>query len=193
MMPQSLSKHAPWDLTEFSQSPSVTLSYFSESYQWSEISSLSTVILVLGKAREIAGHQIWAVEEAKSPGWFDVSPNNSAWAGALSWWSCQSQLLISSAFWIIQIVSVEECSSLTQNLMQICCCTHSVILNVVVIQYTCSYNGVYHWPGPVQWSCHCSHMHIPVHSPWLPGYINVAQTILIISTMAGPFPDRPHI
>ena len=36
-------------------------------------------------------------------------------------------------------------------------------------------------------------MHIPVHSLWLPGYINVVQTILIILTMAGLFPDRPHI
>ena len=36
-------------------------------------------------------------------------------------------------------------------------------------------------------------MHIPVHSPWLPGYINVAQTFLIILTMAGLFPDRPHM
>ena len=25
-----------------------------------------------------------------------------------------------------------------------------------------------HWP--VQWSCHCSHVCIPVHCPWLPGY-----------------------
>ena len=32
---------------------------------------------------------------------------------------------------------------------------------------------------------------ILVHSPWLPGYINVAQTILIILTMAGLFLDRP--
>ena len=36
-------------------------------------------------------------------------------------------------------------------------------------------------------------MHIPVHSPWLPGYIDVAQTILIIFIMAGLFPDRRHI
>ena len=39
-----------------------------------------------------------------------------------------------------------------------------------------------HWR--VQWSCHCSHMCIPVHSPWLPGFI-------VILTMAGLFPDRP--
>ena len=32
-------------------------------------------------------------------------------------------------------------------------------------------------------------MYIPVHSPWLPGYMDVVQTILI--TMAGLFLDRP--
>ena len=46
------------------------------------------------------------------------------------------QLPIAAAFWIIQIVSVEECSSLMQNLMQICCSTHSVILNATATQYT---------------------------------------------------------
>ena len=33
-------------------------------------------------------------------------------------------------------------------------------------------------------------MCIPVHSPWLPGYIDVTQTILTL-TMAGLFLDRP--
>ena len=33
-------------------------------------------------------------------------------------------------------------------------------------------------------------MCIPVHSPWLPGYIDVAQLVLIILTIAGLFPDR---
>ena len=32
-----------------------------------------------------------------------------------------------------------------------------------------------------------SRIHIPVHFPWLPGYINVMQTILVILTMAGFF------
>ena len=35
-------------------------------------------------------------------------------------------------------------------------------------------------------------MSIPLHSLWLPGYIDVAQTVLVILTMAGVFPDRPH-
>ena len=101
------------------------------------------------------------------------------------------QLPIAATFWIIQIVSIEECSSLMQNLMQICCSTCSVILNAIATQYTCSLNGIYrpHWL--VQWSYHYSHMSIPVHSPWLPAYLDFTQTVLIILTMAGLFfPDR---
>ena len=48
-----------------------------------------------------------------------------------------------------------------------------------------------HWL--VQWSHRCSCMRILVHSPWLPDYINVVQTILIILTMIGLFLERPHI
>ena len=77
-----------------------------------------------------------------------------------------------------------------QNLMWIHCSTHSVILNAIATQYTCSLNGVYLpcWLG--QWCHSCSRMCIPVQSPWLPGYIDVMKTILIIFTMAGLFPDR---
>ena len=46
------------------------------------------------------------------------------------------QLPIAAAFRISQIVSVEEFSSLTQNLMQIHCSTCSVIVNVMATQYT---------------------------------------------------------
>ena len=67
--------------------------------------------------------------------------------------------------------------------MQIRCSTCSVILNVMVTHYTCSLNGIYCPHRLVQWCHHCSHMHIPVHSPWLPGYIDVAQTVLVILTM----------
>ena len=83
------------------------------------------------------------------------------------------------AFRTIQIVSIEECSSLMQNLMQIHCSTCSVILNVMATWYIRSLSDAYcpHWP--VLWSRHCSHTRIPVQSPWLPGYIDVAQTVLI--------------
>ena len=196
MMPQSPSKSVPWDLTQFSQSPSAAPLYFPESHWRSKISSLLKVILVWGKARSLRV-PIWAVGGAESPGWFDVSQKklcrrHDAWAGTLSWWSCHHQLPTAAAFWIIWIVSVEECSSLMQNLIQIPCPTHSVILNVTATKYTCSPNNIYfpHWL--VQWSSPCSCMCIPVHSPWLPGYIDVAQTILIMLTMAGLFPDTPH-
>ena len=68
-----------------------------------------------------------------------------------------------------------------------------LILNVMATQYTCSLSGVYCPFWLVQWSHHCSPMHIPVHFPWLPGYISAAQTILILLTMARLFPDRSHM
>ena len=66
-------------------------------------------------------------------------------------------------------------------------------LNVMATQYTCSLNGVYHPHWLVQWGHHCSHMCIPVHSPWLPGNTGVVQTVLVTLTVAGLFPDRRHI
>ena len=50
-MSQSPSKKAPWDLPQFFQLLSATLAYFPASHWWSEIFSLSKVILVLGKTR----------------------------------------------------------------------------------------------------------------------------------------------
>ena len=192
MIPQSPSKWAPWDPTQFSQSPSAA----PESQWWSEISSLSKVILVLGKARS-QGTPNLGCRGAESPGWFHVLPKNFAQDTMREWARCRDeaahhQLPITAAFWIIWIVSTEECSSLMQNLMQICCFTHSVTLNATATQYTCSLNGIYcpHWL--VQWGCHCSHMCIPVHSPWMPGDINVEQTVVML-TMVGLFLDRPGI
>ena len=93
------------------------------------------------------------------------------------------QLPIAAAFWIIQIVSMEERSNLMENWMQICCSTRSVILNETATQYTCSLNSVYrpHWL--VQWRRHCSRMQIPVHSPWLPGYIDVVPNTSVGDVM----------
>ena len=36
-------------------------------------------------------------------------------------------------------------------------------------------------------------MCIPVHSPWLPGHIDIVQTVLSILTMAGLFLERSHV
>ena len=154
------------------------------------------MILVWGKARSHREPNL-GCRGAESPGWVDVSPKNSVGDVMHEWVCCcdeaaNHQLPIAVAFWINQIVSVEERSSLKQNLMQIHCSIHSVILNAMATQYTCSLNGVYHPHWLVQWSRHCSHMRIPVRSPWLTGYIDVTQTILVILTMARLFPERPH-
>ena len=36
-------------------------------------------------------------------------------------------------------------------------------------------------------------MCVPVQPPWLPGYTDVAQTVLVILAMMGLFPDRPRV
>ena len=143
---------------------------------------------------EVTGHQIWVVE---GPSHLDdlvfcqkLCMRCDAWLGTLLWWSCQSPVAIAVAFWIPQIVSMEEFSSLMHNLMHIRCLTHSVIFNVMATQCTCSLSDVYCSRCLVQWSHHCLHTGIPVHSHWLPGYTDVVQSILTTLTMVGLFPDR---
>ena len=157
--------------------PWAASSYFSESHQWSELSSLSKMILVLEKARSHRAPNL-GYREAESPGWFDVLPEKlctrcDAWAACCGDEADNYLLPVAVASCMIWVVSMEGCSRLTQNLMQIHCSIHSVILNVTATQYTCSLNDVYqpHWL--VQWSYHCSHMRIPVHFPCLPGYNHV--------------------
>ena len=140
---------------------------------------LSKVILVLGKTRSCRVLNM-GYSRAESHRWFDVLPKTCARDVMHKQAHCHDeaanhQLPIAVAFWIIY----KECSSLTQNLMQIRHSARSVILNVMATQCTCSLDGVDspHWL--VQWSRHCSRMCIPVHSPWLPGDIEVTQTVLI--------------
>ena len=85
------------------------------------------MLLVLGKARSSRASNLgcWGAE---SPEWFDILPKNSAQDLMGEWVHCcdedaNHQLSIAMAFWIIQIVSAEECSSLMQNMVQICCST----------------------------------------------------------------------
>ena len=101
------------------------------------------------------------------------------------------QLPIAAVFWILQIMSTEECSSLMQNLMCICCSTSSVILNEMTTQYTRSLSGVYHPHWPVQWSRHCSWcaFQSTLFGWWL--LRTVTQTVFIILATAGFFLDRP--
>ena len=154
------------------------------------------MILVLGKARSCMVPNL-CCRGAESPGWYDVSPKHSAWDMMWEQVHCcdeaaNHQLPIAAAFWITGIVFVEEYSSLMQK-SDADLLLYSVTLNATATQYTCSRSGVYcpHWLA--LWSRHCSPMCTPVHSPWLPGYTDVTQTTLLISTMAGLFLDRPHI
>ena len=58
--------------------PSAAPLYFLESHWWSEISSLSKVILVWGKARTCRAWNL-SFSGAESFGLLDVSPKNSSW------------------------------------------------------------------------------------------------------------------
>ena len=84
----------------------------------------------LGKARSCRAPSLGCKGNVL-PGWFDVSPQKSA-GDVMHEQSCchnedaNHQLPKAAAFWIVWIVSPEEYSSLTQNLMQIHCSTHSV-------------------------------------------------------------------
>ena len=152
------------------------------------------MILVLEKARS---HRVVnpGGKGSESPQWFDVCQKtpHKMWfmtenivVMKLPVTSCPSPGAHSCS-----LLSTEKYSSVRQNLMQMHCSTQSFWMSQP--QYTCSLNSIYcpHWL--VQWSHQCSHMCIPVHSPWLPGYRGFAQTILVILTMAGLFPDRPHV
>ena len=153
------------------------------------------MILVWGKA-SIHRELNLGCRGAESPGWLDVLPKKfcmrrDAWVGALKWWSCQLPVAHSCSLLshlnsfhggMFKLNPKFDADLLLYSLNHFECDGHTV---------TCSFDGVYcpHWL--VQWmtSCHCSHMCIPVHSPWLPGFIDVTHTILIIFTMAWHFLD----
>ena len=114
------------------------------------------------------------------------------WVGMLSWWSWQSPVVCSCSL-------LNHPNSLRERMFKLNAkfdensLLYSVILNAMATQYTCLLNRVHcpHWL--LQWGHHCSHMQIPVHSTWLPSYINVIQTVLVILTVAELFPDTLRI
>ena len=118
-----------------------------------------------------------------------------AWAGVWLWWSHQSPVAHSCGLLnypnsfhrgMFKLKAKLDADLLLYSL------SHDAV-NASATQYTCSLNGIYFPHRQVQWSCHCSHMCIPVHSPWLPGYITVVKTILVILTKSLLPPYRPHI
>ena len=109
---------------------------------------------------------------------------------ALLWWSCQSPVAHSCGLLshlnnfhggMFKLKARFDVDSLLYLLSHISCNTHTAHTLTQRCPLPC-------WL--VQWNHHCSCMCIPVHSPWLPGYINVAQTAFVRVTMAGLFLDR---
>ena len=99
------------------------------------------------------------------------------------------QVPIAVTFWIIQIGTMEEWSSLTQNFMPIHYSTCSVI--------ECNRHTIHmltQWCLPsLLTSIVRLSLFMHAHSSplsWLPGYMDVSQTVLFILTLAGLFPDR---
>ena len=155
------------------------------------------MILVLGKARSCRVPNLCS-RGLSHLGDLTFCQKTSAWEVMHEWAHCRDEAAnhqwpIAVAFWIIRIVSTEECSSLTQNLMQICCSTCSVVLNATATQDTCSLNGVYY---PPLTSTVKSSLFMHVHSSPLclaARLHDAVQTVLIILTMVGLFPDRPQM
>ena len=113
--------------------------------------------------------------------------------GALSWRSCQSPVAHSCSFLnhlngfrggMLTLKAKLDADLLLNSLSHFEC--HAT-------RYTCWLNGVYHPHWLIQWSHHCSCMRIPVHCPWLLGYIDVAQTLLVLFNNGLTFLNRPHI
>ena len=157
------------------------------------ISSFSKVILVLGKVRS---HRVpnLGCSKAESPGDLmfhqKLCRRCDTWAGSLSWQSCQSPLAHRCGL-------LNHPNSFCRGMFKL---TTKFDADLLISHCECEGHTVHvltQWRLPlsmtVQWSCRYSHTRIPVCSPWLPGYIDVAQTILIILTMVGLFLDRPCI
>ena len=161
MTPQSPSNKAPWDLSQFSQLPSAAPSYFPESHQWSEISYLSKVILVLWKATSLRAPHL-GCKGAESPGWFDVLPKtlHEMWclSGHIVGWSCQSPVAHSCGR-LNHLNSFRGGMFKLNTKFNADLLLFSVILNAMATQYTCSLNGIYRLYWLVQWSLIVTHAH----------------------------------
>ena len=115
---------------------------------------------------------------------------HGAWVDLL-WWSCQ--LPVAHGYGLLS-----NLTSFHWGMFKLNATLDTDLLLYLLSHFECDGHAVHmltqgdylpHWL--VQWSWHCSCMCIPVHSPWLPGYTDVMQTVLVVLTMAGLFSDRP--
>ena len=208
MIPQSPSKWAPWDLTQFSQHLS-HCSKYCKILCWNHHQLLvifSLISLMVWNIFPFKGD--FSFGEARSLREPNLGCRGLSHMGDLMFcqkslhgkW-CMSrcivlmklpnqQLPIAAASWLVCIFRREmftlsakfDADSLLYWLSNFECNGHTAH---VLTQR--------HLPPPllVLWSCHCSRVCIPVPSSWLPGYIDVMQTVLLILTMVRLFPDRP--
>ena len=119
------------------------------------------------------------------------SMRHYAWAGMLVWWSCQSPVVHSCGL-------LNPLNSFHGGMSKLNIKFDADSLLYLLSPFECDGHTVHmltqcHLPPPMSSTVKSSlfTMRIPVHSPWLPGYNDVAQTILIILTKAVLFPDRP--
>ena len=113
-----------------------------------------------------------------------------AWAGVLSWWSCQSPVAHSCSLLnhpnsfcggMFKLNTKYDAGSLLCSLSHLECDGHTVHM-------LSQWHLLPSLTTTVKLSC--SHTYSPVHGPWPPGSIDVVQTVLIILTIAGLFPHR---
>ena len=116
-----------------------------------------------------------------------------AWAGLLSWWSCQSPVthrygLLNHLTGFYRGMFKLHAEVNTESVLYLL--THSEWNTHTghMLTQRCL-------PSPLTSTVKSSLFRCAYSSPpfWLPGYIEVVQTILIILTMAGLYLDRSHI
>ena len=118
---------------------------------------------------------------------------SDACVGTSSWWSCQPPVAHTCSFlnhlnsfcgWMYKLNTKFDADSLLYSLSHFECDSHIVYM----LTQRCLLP-----PLTSTVKSYCSRTCIPVHSPWLPGYINFAQTVLVTLPMAEIFLDRPCI
>ena len=144
-----------------------------------------------GKSQKLQ-HQNWVVGRLSHLGDL-MSRQKTAGVGVLSWWSCQSPGAHSCGL-------LNHPYSFCRGMFKLSAKFDVDSLPYLLGHFECDNHTVHmftqqHLVPPLTRTVKLSlftHVHT-VHSPWLPGYADVTQTILIILTTVGLFPDRPSI
>ena len=145
------------------------------------------MVLVLGKARSHRAPNL--AVGAESPGWFDVlqklCTRCDTWVGGLLWQSCQSPVAHSCGL-LNHPNSICRGMFKPNTRLDVDSLLYSLnYFECKATQKICPLNSIYRPQWLVHWSHLCSHMNISLHLLWLPGYMDVMQTVLIIFAMAG--------